>query len=149
MTLKNFRAVTQLKKKFLAGVIAVNFLLAGCNEEVAAPKPPLVKVQKVALSNAALATSGNYRRYYEHNGKRIAHTIDPRTGYPAQTEVLSATVIAPTCMLADAYATAFMVTGEKKAVEICEQEPHISCLLIISDGKDKEYKIVTSKNFEK
>lgn len=103
----------------------------------------------IPLINAALATSGNYRRYYEVNGKRYAHTIDPRTGYPAQTDVLSATVIAPTCMRADAYATAFMVLGSDKAMEICGQDTTISCFLILGTSGEEGYTTVMSKNFEK
>ena len=70
------------------------------------------------LSQGALATSGNYRNFYVHDGKKYAHTINPKTGYPVQTEVLSASVYAPTCMEADAYATAFMVLGLQKARQI-------------------------------
>ncbi len=107
-------------------------------------------VQRIVnLTNAALATSGNYRRYYEVNGKRYGHTIDPRTGYPAQTEVLSATVIASNCAKADAYATAFMVLGVDKALEICQNDSSMQCLLIVKkQGKDG-YDIITSKNFQK
>ena len=63
------------------------------------------------LSDAGLATSGNYRNFYYKDGKKYAHTIDPRTGYPVQHNILSATVIAEDCMTADALATAFMVMG--------------------------------------
>ena len=65
----------------------------------------------VELHEGAIATSGNYRNYYHRNGKKYAHTIDPRTGYPVQHAILSSTVLAPDCMSADAYATAFMVMG--------------------------------------
>lgn len=67
------------------------------------------------LTDCAVATSGNYHNYFYHNGKKISHTIDPRTGYPATTSMLSATVIASTCMQADAYATSFMVMGPDSA----------------------------------
>ena len=69
----------------------------------------------LSLTNCAVATSGNYHNYFYHNGKKISHTIDPRTGYPATTSMLSATVIASTCMQADAYATSFMVMGPDSA----------------------------------
>lgn len=65
----------------------------------------------LSLENSALATSGNYRNYYERGGRKYAHTIDPRTGRPVQHSLLSATVLAPDCATADAYATAFMVLG--------------------------------------
>lgn len=69
----------------------------------------------VELSNCAMATSGNYRNYYESQGKKYAHTIDPLTGYPVQHSLLSATIIASDCMTADAWATACMVAGLEKA----------------------------------
>jgi thiamine biosynthesis lipoprotein len=65
----------------------------------------------VPLSDAAMATSGDYRNYYEVDGKRISHTIDPRTGYPITHSVASVSVIAPLCVRADAYATALLVLG--------------------------------------
>ncbi len=69
----------------------------------------------IELENQAIATSGNYRRYYEENGTRYSHTIDPATGYPVNHSLLSTSVIASDCMTADAYATAFMVMGLEKA----------------------------------
>lgn len=61
-----------------------------------------------------VATSGNYRNYYVKDGKKYAHTIDPRTGYPSEQSILSATIVAEDCITADAYATAFMAMGWKK-----------------------------------
>lgn len=69
----------------------------------------------IELENNALATSGNYRKFYIENGKKYAHIIDPKTGYPVNHNLLSATVIAKDCMTADALATAFMVMGMEKA----------------------------------
>lgn len=69
----------------------------------------------VKLKNKAMATSGNYKRYYEENGQKYAHIIDPSTGYPAKHNMLSASVITTDCMTADAYATAFMVMGVEKS----------------------------------
>lgn len=63
------------------------------------------------ITDKALATSGSYRKFYENNGIRYSHTIDPRTGYPVQHSLLSVTVVANECWKADAYATAFMVMG--------------------------------------
>ena len=63
------------------------------------------------LTDLGMATSGNYRNYYYKDGKKYAHTIDPRTGYPVQHSILSSTVIAEDCMTADALATSFMVMG--------------------------------------
>ena len=69
----------------------------------------------VKLRDKALATSGNYRKFYVENGKKYAHIIDPRTGYAVKHNLLSATVIADNCMTADAYATSFMVMGLEKS----------------------------------
>lgn len=75
----------------------------------------------LSLCDKALATSGNYRNYYIKDGKMYAHTIDPKTGYPSEQDLLSVTVIADDCMTADAYATAFMASGMEKSMEIAEQ----------------------------
>ena len=84
----------------------------------------------VMLDDAALATSGNYRNFRVVDGRRVAHTIDPGTGYPVQHSLLSATVLAPDCMTADAYATAFMVLGVDKSLEIAARNPGIEAYLI-------------------
>lgn len=76
----------------------------------------------VAISGKAMATSGNYRNFRIENGKKYAHTIDPRTGHPVQHSLLSATVIAENCATADAYATSFMVMGLEKAIEQCKKD---------------------------
>ena len=68
----------------------------------------------IELPNKALATSGSYRKFYMENGEKYAHTIDPHTGYPVKHKLLSVTVVTENTMLADAYATAFMVMGIKK-----------------------------------
>ena len=73
----------------------------------------------ISITDKGMATSGNYRNFRIENGKKYAHTIDPRTGYPVQHTLLSATVIADNCAKADAFATAFMVVGLEKAKEIC------------------------------
>ncbi len=91
----------------------------------------------VPLYDRAIATSGNYRNYYEVDGKKYAHTIDPVSGYPVQHSVLSASVFAPDCMTADAYATAFMVLGLEKAILIDEREKDIEIYLIYSDENKK------------
>jgi thiamine biosynthesis lipoprotein len=71
----------------------------------------------IKLFNQALATSGNYRRYYEEEGQKYSHIIDPNTGYPAKNNLLSASVIANDCMTADAYATVFMVMGLQRSLQ--------------------------------
>lgn len=69
----------------------------------------------IALLDKALATSGNYKKFYVEEGKKYTHIIDPRTGLPTKNSLLSASVMAPDCMTADAYATAFMVMGVERA----------------------------------
>ena len=88
----------------------------------------------VALDNKALATSGNYRNYYEVDSVRYSHTIDPRTGYPVQHGLLSATVVASDCMTADAYATALMVLGTANAISLLDQEEELEAFLIYNDS---------------
>ena len=92
------------------------------------------------ITDCAMATSGNYRNFYYKNGKRYAHTIDPRTGYPIQHNILSATVIAKSCAQADAYATSFMVLGLDEAKKILERHPQLIAYLIYTN-KDNEYEV--------
>lgn len=84
----------------------------------------------MVLTDCALATSGNYRNFYYKDGKKYAHTIDPRLGYPVQHSVLSATIIAPTCMEADALATTCMVLGADSARDVISAYPGVSAYLI-------------------
>lgn len=90
----------------------------------------------IHISNKSMATSGNYRNFRYENGQKLSHTIDPRTGYPVSHTLLSATVIADDCATADAYATAFMVAGLDKALEICKQES-LDAYFIYSDSTGK------------
>ena len=85
----------------------------------------------------AVATSGNYRNYFEENGVRYTHILDPRTGQPERTNLLSVTVIAPDCATADAYATAFMVLGYERSAQIVKQHPELEAWFILAneDGK--------------
>ena len=87
------------------------------------------------VTDMAMATSGNYRNFYYKNGRRYAHTIDPKTGYPVQHSILSATVLATTCTIADAYATSFMVMGMERAQQLLERHPELMAYLIYGDGK--------------
>lgn len=86
-----------------------------------------------------MATSGNYHNYkVRADGSRYAHTIDPTAGYPIESDVLSATIIAPNCALADALATASMVLGSSEALRLCEQQQGVECLLLVSDRQEPE-----------
>jgi len=85
------------------------------------------------VTDKAMATSGNYRNFYYKNGRKYAHTINPKTGHPVQHNILSATVIAPSCAIADAYATSFMVMGLSGAKEILQKHPELMAYLIYND----------------
>ncbi len=100
----------------------------------------------VELSGKALATSGNYRNFYVEDGKKYAHTINPKTGYPVQHNLLSATVLASDCMTADALATAFMVMGVDKSIELSKELPGVEVCFIYSNEKGIE-NIYMSDNF--
>lgn len=89
------------------------------------------------ITDKALATSGNYRNFYYKNGKKYAHTIDPKTGYPVQHSLLSSTVITKKCAIADAYATSFMVMGIEKAKVLLEKHPELMAYFIYSDENGK------------
>lgn len=89
----------------------------------------------LTLTDCAMATSGNYRNYHVGpDGQKRAHTIDPHTGRPVQHSLLSATVIAPTCAEADAYATSFMVLGLDGAKRVLNKQRHLRAYLIYDEG---------------
>ena len=102
--------------------------------------------QVISLTDCAMATSGNYRRFYlDEKGNKIAHTIDPRTGKSAVTDLLSATVIAPTCAEADAYGTMFMAMGAERAIELARElaEGGVMVYFIVA-GEGDEYNVYYS-----
>ena len=88
----------------------------------------------IEVTDKGIATSGNYRNFYEKDGIKYAHTISPFTGFPVEHSLLSATVIADDCMTADAYATAFMVLGVDAAKPIVEDHPELDVYFIFSDN---------------
>ena len=97
--------------------------------------------QVVKATDIAMATSGNYRNFYVKGGKKYAHTIDPRTGYPVQHSILSSTVLAKDCATADAYATSFMVLGLDGAKKVLKAHPELRVFFILSkdDGTTEEW----------
>lgn len=104
----------------------------------------------IHIDNQAVATSGNYRRFYlAEDGSKVAHTMDPRTGYSKVTTLLSATVVAPTCAEADAAATMFMSIGTCEAVtqlaSQCETEYGWKYYFIFAEGE--EYRVVCSEEY--
>ena len=102
----------------------------------------------VSLVDKSLATSGNYRNFYRKNNKVISHTIDPRTGFSSNSNILSASVFHKSCIEADAYATAFMVLGKNKSIQIVEKNKDLDAFLVFLDenGNIKNY---VSKGIEK
>lgn len=101
---------------------------------------------KIALQNQAVATSGNYRNFYEVNGKKYAHTLNPKTGYPEKNTLLSATVFANDCMTADAYATACMAMGLEKATVMINKLNGVEAYFLYSDLKGKVLSHSTNTN---
>lgn len=87
------------------------------------------------LENRAVATSGNYRKYYVENGVKYAHHLDPKTGYPAKNNLLSVSVFAPTCITADANATGILVMGMEEAKKFLLKHKELMIYLIYSDEK--------------
>ena len=108
----------------------------GITKPVEDPMGTTGEVQSIVkITDKAMATSGNYRRFYYKDGQKFAHTIDPMTGYPVQHSLLSATVLAKDCTTADAYATSFMVMGIEKAQKLLERHPELMAYFIYSDEK--------------
>lgn len=87
----------------------------------------------VEINNKSLATSGNYRKFFVEDGIKYSHTIDPKTGFPARNTLLSATVVSDDCMTADGYATAFMVLGIEKSIELYEKLEGIDVYFVYSN----------------
>ncbi len=110
------------------------YWVVGIEKPSADSLSPQVLKATVKLTNRALVTSGNYRKFYEKEGIRYSHTIDPATGYPVQHSLLSATVVADSAAIADGYATAFMVMGLEKSRAFLMEHPELEGYLIYSDA---------------
>jgi FAD:protein FMN transferase len=102
----------------------------------------------ISLKDRSLATSGNYRKFYIENGIKYSHTIDPRTGYPAKNQLLSATIIADECATADGIATASMVIGKDKTIEFLGLHPEYDAFLVYSDDNGN-YQTWSSENLKR
>ena len=101
----------------------------------------------LAVTDICMATSGNYRNFYYDGAVRRSHTIDPRTGYPVQHSLLSATVVSSSCMRADALATACMVLGAEEALDMMERAEDAACYLIVAENDSLT--VITSPKWEK
>ena len=103
----------------------------------------------VSVQDRAICTSGSYRKYYEREGQRFSHTIDPATGFPAENGLLSATVLAPTAAYADALATAFMVLGASQTQGFLMAYPQLELdVLLMSDDGAGGYEVWSTPGFE-
>ncbi len=103
----------------------------------------------IALSNRALATSGNYRKFYEEGGQKLSHIIDPRTGYPAKQNLLSTTVLADDGITADAYATAFMIMGLEQSKRFIVENKDLKLEVFFIYDENGKWKTYTSDKLKK
>lgn len=118
----------------------------GINKPIDDPTGQINEVEEVIISdNICIASSGNYRRFYYDGNERRSHTVDPRTGYTVNHNLLAVSVVASTGILADALATAGMVIGEEKALEMIENIPDAACLLIVAEGDGT--RVITSSRW--
>ncbi|MGD1844881.1 MAG: FAD:protein FMN transferase [Salibacteraceae bacterium] len=99
------------------------------------------------LDNQSITTSGNYRKFYQKDGQKVAHTINPKTGSTSQHNLLSATVVAPDCTMADALSTVCMVLGMEKARELVEPIEGVSLFLVYAE-EDGSMATYTSPEIE-
>ncbi|MDD2557625.1 MAG: FAD:protein FMN transferase [Desulfuromonadaceae bacterium] len=112
------------------------------------PRTKEHSVQRIIHSSTSLsmATSGDYRNYFEHSGKRYSHTIDPKTGHPINHNLAAISVLHTSCMLADAYATAFMVMGPQRSMDFATAHD-ISVYMLVKE--EDGFAALSSPAFEK
>ena len=107
-------------------------------------------ISRINLVDKSVATSGNYRKFYEKNGVKYSHTINPKTGYPVQHSLLSATVVAENCALADAYATQFMVMGVDESMNFVKSHPELNlAVYFIFQNKKGRMEVAFNQSFDK
>ncbi len=101
----------------------------------------------LAMDQGAVATSGSYRRYKEVDGKRVSHIVDPRTGLSTESNLLSVTVVAPSCMLADAWATACMALGTERTHSLMEHNSQLGVMTIATAPNGTDLVVWSNKAF--
>jgi thiamine biosynthesis lipoprotein len=127
-------------------VFAAGFRKDGKKWKIGINRPkknaPFDQVYKVVyLQDKGFATSGDYRNYFEREGKRFSHILDPRNGYPITNGVVSVSIVADTCIVADGLATAVMVLGHEKGLELVNTLYNTECLIVVQadDGTLTDY----------
>jgi thiamine biosynthesis lipoprotein len=98
----------------------------------------------VSLKNRAMATSGNYRKFYEDGGMKYSHTLNPKTGWPVKHQLLSATVLADDAMTADAFATVFMVMGKDETLKFLENHKELNIQVYLIYQENGELKVFST-----
>lgn len=94
----------------------------------------------LVLKNQSVTTSGNYRKFYVENGVKYSHIINPKTGFPVKSRLLSVTIVANDCITADGWDTAFMVMGLENSIEMLKKHPELKAYLVYNDEKGN-YKV--------
>ena len=130
------------------GKKGVNFWKIGIDKPTDNNMSPGETLQAIIkISDKALATSGNYRKFYVEDGIKYSHEIDPKTGYPAKNTLLSVTIIADECAIADGIATACMVMGKEKTIQFLGIHPEFEAYLVYSDDSGN-FKTWTSEKLK-
>ncbi|MBF1069307.1 MAG: FAD:protein FMN transferase, partial [Prevotellaceae bacterium] len=121
----------------------------GINKPVDDSTKTVSEVQSILhVSDCGIATSGNYRNFYYVDGRKVSHTIDPKTGQPVQHSLLSATVLTPSCAKSDALATSFMVMGLDRAKAFLAKHKDVQAYFIFADGQGK-YNVWMTEGMQK
>ncbi len=118
-------------------------LIGEFNVGIRNPFNPNEVFATITVKDKSAVTSGAYQRYFEYEGKRYHHIIDPRTGYPSESGVASVTVISPSSMQADALSTAIFILG-KDSISLCDNFTDTDALIIMENGE-----VITTENFDK
>lgn len=92
-------------------------------------------LEQMELTDKAVASSGNYKKFYEHDGKKYVHEIDPKTGLAYPSNLLSVTVFADDCLTADAIATALMVMGYDRSIQFLKEHKEFRAILFYNDDE--------------
>ena len=107
----------------------------GIDKPIDDPEAQDRQIQEIlSVTDCAVSTSGNYRKFFIKDGKKYSHTINPKSGYPVTHNLLSATVVAPNCISTDGLCTTFMVLGLEKALPLANSLPNVEAYFIFSDS---------------